>query len=93
MLQLMIQPTNIQEKKKVMIRDWRTYSKEKFISNLRVIKENYMDWILNESYTLLDRIILILFTVYDKLVPLQVAKVREVDTLNAKIELLRKRRD
>jgi len=93
MLQLMIQPTNIQEKKKVMIRDWRTYSKEKFISNLRVIKENYMDWILNESYTLLDRIILILFTVYDKLVPLQVAKVREVDTLNAKIEPLRKRRD
>lgn len=76
-----------------MIRDWRTYSKEKFISNLRVIKENYMDWILNESYTLLDRIILILFTVYDKLVPLQVAKVREVDTLNAKIEPLRKRRD
>jgi len=93
MLQLTIPEIRPPEKKKTLIRDWRAYSKEDLLTNIRLVKENYNDWIEKGPFTLLDRIIIILLTIYDEMVPLRVAKVTNESTINAKIEALRKRRD
>jgi len=80
-------------KQKMLIRDWKSYSKAELLSNVKVIKENFMDWIKHGPHSLLDRIVIILLTIYDELVPLRVAKIKADETLNSKIEAIRKRRD
>jgi len=93
MIKLLLPCSRKAIKKKTMFRDWKDYKKEDLIANIRLIKENYQDWLNNGPFSLLDRVVIILLTIYDELVPLRVAKLTDTQTLNSKIEALRKRRD
>jgi len=93
MLQLTINLTEPTPKKKTWIRDWRSYSKADLLTNIRLVKENFSDWIENGPMSLLDRITVVLLTIFEEMVPLRVAITQDRQPLNAKIEAIRKRRD